>query len=995
MKCLMLQQQLLNIIHRVELEGRWPDQATHGAVHSLQKTEQAATVGQYRPITILSCVYRTWATIRGRELLNHLGKFAPELLFGSVRGRSSTDMWYQMQLAVERTLLDGDQCVGAIADVTKAFNCLPRQPLIRAAIQLGVPACIVKPWVGMLTQLQRHFIVRNAYGPGLTSVTGFAEGCGLSVAAMLLCNIILHRYMRIAEPSVRLWSYVDNWEILGVTTDDVQGALVRLEGFASLMDLSLDQSKSVLWALQANDRRFLRQQGVEVTRNIRDLGGHLQLSRQQTNATLQKKCQALGVVWAKLAQSRAPLQQKCKVIRVKAWPRGLHACPGVHISSAIFNDLRSHANKALGLKKAGVNTRLFLALLAHPAHDPEGYAIQACLKAFRKIPAADMCGPYLNATSKVPERSRCPGPLGVLVSRLEVIGWTHHQDTCFLDQHGLPIDILQQSLQEVMYRAFHAFQQHMGQKIAQRKGFEGMQCVDSRTTCHNLRHLSVDQKGLVRQLMIGAFITEDHLGSAFQEPDELKVCKFCGCSDSIHHRHWACSATLTSRQQISSEAREIIDQSPPCLQERAWSIEPPEVLQFREALSHIPDTTADFQWQPENQETLDVFSDGTGVDPRWPESRMVAWAWCVAVSYDIPKFVPVAEGGVPGLHQTVVRAEAMAVLSIVKFACRHKQHIRIWCDNDLVVNRFSRIQHNQFVVDRMVSDADIWGPISHYLQQCHGVVTIHKVVSHLDILQLNPVEQWISLGNHSADLHAARALKNLPASLSALQQQVSKACAMQRNAHRELVNHFVRVGEMSIQQPSNHAVRDVQTEECDTSKPVEELDVLTIVQQLRGRTQTSLFFDGLDKWLQWFAGIVDTGQRGRWMSWCELLIHFQLSTGILGVQCRYTTTGNHRQWEACSNVDSYSFPKAVKDFAHYSANLFRQVQKFKVQQHRPANPRFHLWCNCIYFRCSPKVSEMVGRWLNEVDAGSVFKKMSDMAALPPAFNLVDPSTRLE
>lgn len=103
-----------------------------------------------------------------------------------------------------------------------------------------------------------------------------------------------------------------------------------------------------------------------------------------------------------------------------------------------------------------------------------------------------------------------------------------------------------------------------------------------------------------------------------------------------------------SRQQISSEAREIIDQSPTCVKERAWSIEPPEVLQFREALSHIPDTTADFQWQPENQETLDVFSDGTGVDPRWPESRMVAWAWCVAVSYNIPKFVPVAEGGVPG-----------------------------------------------------------------------------------------------------------------------------------------------------------------------------------------------------------------------------------------------------------------------------------------------------------------------------------------------------------
>ena len=170
--------------------------------------------------------------------------------------------------------------------------------------------------IGMLTQLQRHFIVRNAYGPGLTSVTGFAEGCGLSVAAMLLCNIVLHRYMSLAEPSVRLWSYVDNWEIVGSTAAAVQNALVRLEAFASLMDLSLDQSKSVLWALQADDRRDLRQQGFAVTRNIRDLGGHLQLSRQQTNATLTQKCTALRVVWSKIAASKAPIEQKCKVIRV-------------------------------------------------------------------------------------------------------------------------------------------------------------------------------------------------------------------------------------------------------------------------------------------------------------------------------------------------------------------------------------------------------------------------------------------------------------------------------------------------------------------------------------------------------------------------------------------------------------------------------------------------------------------------------------------------------
>ena len=161
----------------------------------------------------------------------------------------------------------------------------------------------------------------------------------------------------------------------------------------------------------------------------------------------------------------------------------------------------------------------------------------------------------------------------------------------FVDQHGLEVDILNHPLQEVMFRAFHAFQQHMGQQMATRVGFDGLQCVDARTTCQNLKHLTCDQKGLMRQLMIGAFITEDHLGGAYQEPTEQRVCKFCGCSDSIIHRHWECVATEDSRKVISVESRQLIDNGFPCLRERAWAVEPPEVFLFRQALSNITDTT--------------------------------------------------------------------------------------------------------------------------------------------------------------------------------------------------------------------------------------------------------------------------------------------------------------------------------------------------------------------------------------------------------------------
>lgn len=121
--------------------------------------------------------------------------------------------------------------------LTKCFNTLPRIPLITTAIQLGVDAGLVRAWTGMLTTLQRHFVVGKAIGPGLFAATGFAEGDSLSVCAMMLTNLVVHRYMQLALPSIHLWSYVDNYDIIAADAASVEDAMTRLIQFVSLLDL--------------------------------------------------------------------------------------------------------------------------------------------------------------------------------------------------------------------------------------------------------------------------------------------------------------------------------------------------------------------------------------------------------------------------------------------------------------------------------------------------------------------------------------------------------------------------------------------------------------------------------------------------------------------------------------------------------------------------------------------------------------------------------------
>ena len=668
---------LLSIVNHAECTGQWPYQLLQGAVHSLQKTANAASVGEYRPITVLSAVYRCWGTLRGRQLLKHLSQFAPEFLHGSVAGKASISMWYHIQGIVECSQMDGVVTTGAILDVVKAFNCLPRWPLLRTAVAMGVHERILKPWVGFITMLERRFIVRQACGPGLTSTTGFAEGCPLSVGAMLLCNLVLHRYFTYACPSVHLWSYVDNWELIADSTDKLQGSIETIARFATLMDVQIDQAKSLVWATEGEERKNLKQLGHKITKNVRDLGGHMQFSRRQTNGTVKRKCLELASLWKRLACSNAPLKSKHKVVRVKAWPRALHATAGVHIGKHIYESLRAGAFKGCRLSKAGASSKIYWALCTHCAHDPEGYSLLNSLRTFRKQVESFWVSPYIDEITQTPAKQRCPGPLGVLVTRLEQIGWTHVRDALFVDQWGIAMHIGDFPWKEVYGRACEAFQMHIGQQMVDRHGFMGLQDVNAQLTAKCVQKFGIEEQGLLRALLVGSFMTADQYGITQHLDEAQKVCKFCGDKDSLKHRHWQCSHTQTSRDQMKCSTSSVVAKYPDSLLERGWAILPPDLAAYRKQLQQIQDTTGSFHVRGNLPEILDVFTDGSGREPKLPHARLVGWAWCISTAPWSDNFEVGADGGVPGIWQTVLRAEVMAVISVLRYLNRFGKGARI------------------------------------------------------------------------------------------------------------------------------------------------------------------------------------------------------------------------------------------------------------------------------------------------------------------------------
>ena len=131
------------------------------------KSVGAERVGDYRPITVLSLLYWTWSSIRSRQALAYLSEFAPASMYGNLSGRTASQLWFRLQLQLEEARYAGVGVVGAIADLEKAFNLLPRTPVMAAARAVGIAEPILVGWCGALSAMRRHFRIRGSVGPGL------------------------------------------------------------------------------------------------------------------------------------------------------------------------------------------------------------------------------------------------------------------------------------------------------------------------------------------------------------------------------------------------------------------------------------------------------------------------------------------------------------------------------------------------------------------------------------------------------------------------------------------------------------------------------------------------------------------------------------------------------------------------------------------------------------------------------------------------------------
>ena len=955
---------IVSMFNRACHDGTWPVQILAGSVASLAKTPSAATVNEYRPITIFGFAYRCWASIHARHLLDWTDTWVHPDIHGNRKHHQAAHLWSSIVQQIEEAYQSDRPLSGLTADIEKAYNCLPRWPVFCAAFHAGTPFDILVGWAGAVSSMKRHFKVRDSYSSGFATSTGLAEGCALSCYGMLLLDHLLHIWLHAQSPAVRCLSYVDNWDLLTWDPDWAVRQLDLVTQFAALLDLTVDRKKTYGWSTHAPIRAEMRRAGINTKHAARDLGAHIAYSRQHTNAALQERLEALEAFWPLLRRSPSPYHLKVRVLRTVAWKRGLHAISSAPIGRSRWTAIRSRAVQALWGRRSGVNPMVLLGLVEGSA-DPEEVALLGTVRDAREFQSHDILRSNLAALAfgllQVPPNA----PTAVLLDRLQHVGIHIRPDGLLEDRFGS--FSLDSNYLELQLRLQLAWHRRVASHVAHRVDFAGLDWVDVFATRKFLAKLPVHQQTLFRLGLSGGSFTADY--RCHWTSTGLDSCQWCGQPDSLHHRYWSCPQTEHLRKLHAPRVSPLASKLPPAMLLRGWALHGPSWISWVRMLStlsrDIPLPLCAFPSTP----WVDIFTDGSCFWQAQPSLRIAAWSAVIACSFS-PSWSFEVEGllGVshlPGLIQTAYRAELYALAFTLHWISARRVRARIWSDCLGVVNNFQLLCKGKARIRPNASNADLWYWVERSLANIDATtILVQKVESHREVKQATTkLEAWRYWNNSAADRAARMANHCRPADFWQLWSKHAEEHMQIGELYEETVRLQMAVAEYStqhgLQSPEETPLRARRTGRVFTKHYSDN----GWDQHVPAQLSEKFSFPLAKLLVSWWSKRVHPEADLLWIPLHYLYLDFQMSTGNSGplkVQNQWVNAASRKF------LAPERFPHSVRVrwFRNFLQSFWRASQiSTTIAVCRPDVEQIQAFVPCLAIRWDPWCISTVSQWL--------------------------------
>ncbi len=877
-------QSILKVFHRVEGQAQWPLQLTNGIVSSLEKTPDAQSVKQYRPVVIYPIIYRVWSSARARQFLKSLVKVTPSGLRGGLPARQSKSIWFEVAMALEADHVDNPSLLGIVADLQKAFNTIPRTPLWQCLIALGCPSWLIRAWAAFVNQQVRRFKVRTSVGPGIQSDCGYPEGCGLSVCAMAVVDLLLDHWMVSQFPSLQVLTFVDDWQFIHRISSEQDAIEARLLHFVELLDMKLDRQKTFTWSTNADTRTKLRQGQFRVMHHAKSLGVHANFTKQRGNKTLVERIRSMGPTWRLLRRSLAPYASKVVSLRVLAWPRALHGIGVTNIALSHFASLRTGASFGLRSNRVGASPVLRLAQHGF-TYDPEGWAILATIKDFRDFANREYVEATIQKVSIGAVQLPDNGPIAVLLNRVRRLGWSVSSTGRFVDELG-EFSLFDSHIDAIRCRLAFAWPCVMAGEVSHRRSFDCLHRVDLAETTRTLKAFNDSDRIYLQCALDGTLYTNHGKQHRKLATEDANLCPMCQQQDGFSHRLWECPGFRDLRDSIIGGLVDRYRSLPACQSCHAWAIKPEShvmLLRYFEAIQ--PFDVCRYRLDLCNAEQVDLFVDGSCYASSEVALRFASWAVTVAHWEGSPlEHSVVAAGWVQGIHQSAFRGELEAMTHALTIASLLRKPCRIWSDCQGVVGGVRRLQQGVWRLSPNMSHFDRWEQI----QQCLDSkveVTIMQVYSHIaPAVGSSYIEFWGFWHNSLVDIAATRVNEARGTPFWDLWKQCREDLQQSRQVNLAIAQLVVATGKRADQtfaKPDKAATLTNQVfSGGDETQPL----VSSTKEWQLPRASSVKFGHPAVSWVhQWWSktgrGFLAAPSKLQWISFLQLYIDYQLCTG--------------------------------------------------------------------------------------------------------------------
>lgn len=428
---------LVELLDIVEETGIWPNALTHGLVTLVTKGE-GSRPEDLRPISVMSVVYRAWASTRLRDVISWQEKWIQECQHGFRTGHGPEDVWWKLAVQVGRALLEGSDLAGISLDYSKCFDRISITIVLRLAERIGMDARLLKAIKGMFDQLQRRFRVNGAVGKPFTSTNGILQGCPLSVIFLNLLVCIWIRTVKAEVPDAEPHAFADDTgaTATGSTAPHTLQRVLSITGtFAKLTGQQLNPGKSKCWSTSDSIRSEIKettldQVALKHVTSMRCLGAFICFSHGAfVNFLGNSACEAATNIARRIRWAPLSMTQRALLVGSLVNPKELHSHPSGGIAKTRIQSLRTACVSAVWGETRKLKCPEIVMTLFVKGHrsDPRQYAAYSCIRLFRimlkRYPSlCDDVSAILQLYAQ--GVGQVTGPIRLLSDTISSLGWS-------------------------------------------------------------------------------------------------------------------------------------------------------------------------------------------------------------------------------------------------------------------------------------------------------------------------------------------------------------------------------------------------------------------------------------------------------------------------------------------------------------------------------------------------------------------------------------------